>query len=175
MSENLTNKDLRIIRQNSKAVTIVHSRSGNTASVAMTLSEILQTDYFRIEGPEGIGNSFFSSPNRNKELLIKPESVELQNYSLVILGSPIWYWHPTAVIFSFIKKHNLANKKVILFYTFEGGVWKSAIAEWKVLVEKQGGFVIDVIEINRKVHKTKIEIDSEIKKIIESKKDYWLK
>ncbi len=173
-AEKIENKDLSIVRQNSKYVTIVHSRSGNTAVMARALSELLQTDYIRIEAPDGIGDSFFSSPNRNKIIEIKPKTVNLEKYSLVIIGSPIWYWYPTAVIYSFLKNNSLKDKKVILFYSYEGGISKAAVSEWQEMVKSSEGKVIDVIGINRKIFKSGKEIENEIKRIVEMKKNQWM-
>ena len=36
-------------------------------------------------------------------------------FKLVLIGGPIWYWHPNALTTSFIKSSDLHGKDVVLF------------------------------------------------------------
>ena len=170
----LTPADLKVVRPGASTLVVVHSRSGNTAFVGKTISELMSSDYIRLETPKGAGDSLLSSPNRNEDVEINPGKIDLKNYSLLFLGSPIWYWHANAYIYAFIKNNDCTGKKVVLFYTYEGGLTKDAIGEWSSLVQKQGGTVIDVIEINRRKLKTNDAMQAEVKTIIERKRSSWL-
>ena len=136
-------------RTAAKALVVVHSRTGNTASAAKKLAELLHGDFVHLEGPKGEGDNW-SAPKRSEQIPYSPPTVDLAPYELIVLGSPIWWYYPTAVIYSFIRNHNLAGKRVILLYTNEGGIRDGAMAEWTQLVESRGGKVIEMIAINRK-------------------------
>jgi flavodoxin len=172
-AQRLEPRDMSIIRPGATAIVVVHSRSGYTASLGLRISEIMGADYVRLETQQGTGNSFFSSPNRFDKVIVKPEKIDLAKYRLVFLGSPIWYWNPAAFIYTFIKNNDLSGKRVVLFYTFQGGISKSAIDEWKDQVKKQGGSVIDVIGINRNDYKTDDALKSAMREMAETHKSKW--
>lgn len=146
----ITAKDLAIRRPNATALVVVHSRTGHTARVGLTLSRLLNTDYVRLVVPRGAGDSYFRTPNRHDRVKYRPAQVDLDRYSLLFLGSPIWWYYPTAFIYRFIKRHDLTGKRVVLFYTYRGGIRAAAVPEWKRLVVLRGGKVVGVIAVNRK-------------------------
>lgn len=158
--------DYRLTRPGATSVVVVHSRSGNTALVAKLLADAAGATYLRLKAPEGTGDSLISSPNRNAEVAIEPRTVDLSAYRTVFLGTPIWFWHPAAPICTFIRANDLTGKHVVLFYTYQGGLAKTAIDEWKALVAKRGGTVVDVIGVNRKMHATDEALAAEVKSII---------
>jgi hypothetical protein len=102
--------------------------------------------------PAGSGDGFFRTPNRHKPVHYSAP-IDLAPYHLIFLGSPIWYWRPTAFIYAFVRDHDFSGKRVVLFYTNEGGLSKDALGEWRSLVESRGGRVVDVIGIDRKKDK----------------------
>ncbi len=169
----LTPRDLRIVRPGALSLVVVHSRTGNTASVGLQISEAMRSDYIRLKTPEKAGDNYMNSPNRNEDASIEPRNVDLRKYGLIFLGSPVWYWHANAFIYSFIRSNNLSGKKVVLFYTYEGGISKGAVDEWKSLVRKKGGNVIDVVSINRKGLKTPEALKLETEAIIAKNKSIW--
>ncbi|MCC6276123.1 MAG: hypothetical protein IT569_09715, partial [Leptospiraceae bacterium] len=59
-------------------------------------------------------------------------------------------------------------------YSYEGGISKAAVSEWQEMVKSSEGKVIDVIGINRKIFKSGKEIENEIKRIVEMKKNQWV-
>ncbi|MBI2571042.1 MAG: hypothetical protein HYV63_28895 [Candidatus Schekmanbacteria bacterium] len=140
---------MRIDRAGATALVVVHSRSGYTAEVALAIAQELRADYLRLSVPAGSGNGFFSTPNRHAEVGHSPSSVDLAAYSLVLVGSPIWYWHPSAFIYSFCRNLDLSGKRVVLFYTYEGGISRHALDDWKTLIANRGGIVAGVLGIDR--------------------------
>jgi flavodoxin len=165
---------MSITRPDANSLVVVHSRSGNTAKVGQIISEKLHTDYIRLDVPAGSGDSLFTFPNRNDSVEIKPLKVDMTRYQLVFLGSPIWAWHPTAFIYSFVKHNDFTSKKVVLFYTYRGGLAEDAVDEWKSLVEQHGGTVIDVIEVNSKTFNTDQALQSEVNTIITKHESLWM-
>ncbi len=169
----LTQRDLKIVRPQAKSLVVLHSRTGNTASVGLQISEAMRSDYIRLKTPEKAGDNYMNSPNRNNDSSIEPRIVDMKKYGVVFLGSPVWYWHPNVFIYTFIRSNDFTGKKVVLFYTYEGGISKDAVEEWKSLVQKKGGHVVDVVSINRKHLKTPQALQDETKAIIDKNKSIW--
>lgn len=144
--------ELRFDTQGATSVVVVYSRSGHTARAGRALAKHLGADYQRLtsRGTGHEGDSFFATPSADTLVPIEPEHLDLGRYRLVILGTPIWYWKPTALINSFIETADLRGKDVVLFYTNEGGISKQAVARWRERVEKRGGRVKAVLAIDRK-------------------------
>lgn len=53
-------------------------------------------------------------------------------------------------MYSFLKRHDLRGKRVVLFFTFESSLSKDALSEWTRLVEARGGRVVDVLAFDRR-------------------------
>jgi flavodoxin len=172
--QKLSPADMSITRPEASSIVVVHSRTGNTALMGQLISEKMNSDYVRLDVPEGSQDSIFSVPNRIENMETTPQRIDLSEYELVFLGSPIWFMHPTAFIYSFIKDNDFTSKKVVLFYTYEGGLAKNAIEEWKGLVRQSGGTVIDVIGIDRSDFKTDEELQAEVNVTIDKKKSLWM-
>ncbi|MBW2637674.1 MAG: hypothetical protein JRC86_09175 [Deltaproteobacteria bacterium] len=172
--QKLTPADMSITRSDASSIVVVHSRTGNTALMGQLISEEMNSDYIRLNVPEGSQDSVLSVPNRNEDMEITPQKIDLSEYELVFLGSPIWFMHPTAFIYSFIKSNDFNSKKVVLFYTYGGGLAKNAIEEWKGLVRQSGGTVIDVIGIDRSDFETDEALQSEVNLTIERQKSIWM-
>jgi hypothetical protein len=169
----ITAKDLAIRRPNATALVVVHSRSGYTTKVGLTVSRMLKTDYIRLVVPKGAGDSYFKTPNRHDRVKYRPAHVDLSRYNLVFLGSPIWWYYATAFIYRFIKKHDLTGKRVVLFYTYHGGIRKAAVPEWKRLVASRGGKVVGVIAVNRKKLKGQ-SVSGFTARIVAARKHAWV-
>src|SRR5262249_15233396 len=116
------------------------------------LADELGADYLRLQGRGGEGDSFFSTPSAGTHVEVRPARVDLDAYDLVLLGTPIWYWRPTALLLSFLRNtgSGLAGKQVVLFYTHQGGVSERAIRSWADRVGQAGARVIDVVGLDRR-------------------------
>ena len=141
---------LRLTRKGATTLVVVYSRSGSTAAMGLALARLLCADYLRLVGPRGAGDSLSKTPNRHTPVRIVPSHVDLSRYRLILLGSPIWYWRPTAMIYTFIRANRFAETRVVLFYTFRGGLSNDARAEWTRLVRTRGGTVVDFVGIDTK-------------------------
>ncbi len=172
-AQKVTPTDMSITRPGATSLVVVQSRTGNTARLGLYISEKMNADYIRLETPDGYGDSYLSYTSRKNEVPVKPLKVDFIKYKLVFLGSPIWYYHPTAFIYTFLRNNDLSGKKVVLFYTNQGGLGESSISEWKAAVQKQGGMVVDVIGIDRSGLKTDEEFPTKIKALVESHSPGW--
>ena len=174
-AQKLTPADMSIIRPNASSIVVVHSRTGNTAHMGQLISDAIHADYVRLDVPDGSQDSLISVSNRHENMEITPQKIDLSKYQLVFLGSPIWFMHPTAFIYSFIKKNDFNSKNVVLFYTYGGTIADDAVGEWKGLIHQRGGTVIDVIGIKRSSSKTNETLDVEVNAIIDRQKSIWMK
>jgi flavodoxin len=173
-AQQLTPSDMSVKKSDASSLVVVHSRSGNTAKLGQAISEKMRADYIRLEVPAGSGDSLLDFPNRNETVAIKPLKVDMSKYQFVFLGSPIWAHHPTAFIYTFVKNNDFTSKKVVLFYTYNGGISSDAMKEMKSLVEKQGGTVIDAFGMNSRYFDMEGTARSEMNAAINQHEYLWI-
>ena len=143
--------ELRTSVPGATTLVVVYSRSGNTAQMARSFADVLAADYVRLQAPGGAPGSYLSAPSWTSRVQIAPEKIDLAPYRLVLVGGPIWQWHPNAVTASFIQASDFTGKDVVLFYTFQGGKMSTETEEqWKRMVTDRGGRVLEIIGIDRK-------------------------
>jgi flavodoxin len=91
-----------------KACVLYISRTGNTKRLAQAIADLLKAPVF--------------------DLAIAPESSIVQDFDLLVIGTPVMGLHPTPEVHSFVKRlPDGAGKKTILFCTYaikQGGTLK---------------------------------------------------
>jgi len=173
-AEVVRSEDLQVTRPDADAIVVVYSRTGNTARAAMAMAELLGADYVRLLGQPGDGDGYLSTPSAYDVVQIEPERIDLSPYRLVVLGTPIWYWRPTAHINTFIQSNDFDDKDVVLFFTYEGGVSEDALVEWQGLVQSRGGTVLDVFGIDRDELAEDETVSDRALSEARSRRDRWL-
>ena len=141
---------LRSTTPGATALVVVYSRTGHTARAGRAIARVLGADYLRIQGTGREGGSLASTPSAWTPVPVQPASLDVSRYRLVILGTPIWYWKPSALAVSFSERLDLRGKDVVLFHTNQGGVRAAGLAEWRRRIERRGGRVRDLIGLDRK-------------------------
>jgi len=76
-------------------------------------------------------------------------ALDLAPYDWIFLGSPIWWFRPSPPLWKFVEGIGLAGKKVVLFNTFNSRFKDAEIAEFRALVERKGGRLIDHVYVRR--------------------------
>ncbi len=120
-----------------KKLVVYFSASGTTKTVAELLAEILGADLWEIkpEQPYSEADLKWTNPlaRCNREKIGKkdvPVSGKIENwneYDLVYLGFPIWYYCAPIVVNTFCKGYDWTGKNVSLFATSGGsGIGKTA-------------------------------------------------
>lgn len=158
-----------------KKLVVFYSLSGNTEVVAKTIAKELKADLCRVEEIRK-RNRFLAyltgsfAAMRDKCSEIKPVALNVHDYDLIFLGSPIWASRPVPAINAFINDTNFKNKKVIAFFTMGGSRYVKAINNITVKVEKRSGIITDsfAIKVNKKnsdaiVKETKKTIKSHLR------------
>jgi len=112
-----------------KILVVYYSLQGYTREVAKRIAEATNADIFEIEPlkPYSTLSAYTigilhaqtkATPN------IKEQVVNLGDYDVIFIGSPIWAFTMAPPVMTFIKQHNLSEKIVIPFCTHMGNLGK---------------------------------------------------
>jgi flavodoxin len=125
-----------------KTAVIYYSYDGNCALAAEILKAELNADIFRIETIDSKKRKgfFLYAWGGNQVIFgikppIKPLSVDVGAYDLVIMGCPVWAGSPAPAIGSFLSKNKMTGKKIALFCCHAGGKGK-ALDKFKALLSE---------------------------------------
>ena len=106
-------------KNNSSAIVLYYSRTGDTRVVANTIREVLDGDLQEIKdlkdysGLKGFIIGMKAVTNKVKAE-ITPEKLDLGSYDLIVICSPCWGMHFTPAITTFMATMDFKDKKVVL-------------------------------------------------------------
>jgi flavodoxin len=116
----------------SKVLILYYSFEGSTKKIAEYLANNLQVDIKRVEPVNELKSKGFSKflwggsqVIMKKTPEIKVLNINIDDYDLIILGSPIWAGNFAPPIYTMFEKGLIKNKKIAYFYCHEGGASKS--------------------------------------------------
>ncbi len=117
---------------NKKILTVYYSNGGHTKEVAQKLSSIVGGDIKEIQLNEQYPNNMFTMSKIVRKQMKQgylPEinDIDISNYDIVFVGSPIWNFSISLPIKTFLKNNNFGNKTLIPFFTYSGGANKNKI------------------------------------------------
>ena len=128
-----------------KTLVAYFSASGNTASLAKRVAEAAKADLFEIKPVEPYTDADLKWTNPlarcNKEKIGKknvPIADRVQNldeYDLILIGFPVWYYGAPNIIETFVKSYDFSGKKVALFATSGGSDIKKAPGKLQPLMK----------------------------------------
>ena len=115
----------------SKTLVAYFSASGVTKSVAERIAKTAGADLFEIEPakPYAAADLNWNDKNSRSTLeandptcrpAIASKPLELDEYSTIYLGFPIWWYVAPAIIKTFLESQSFAGKKIVLFATSGG-------------------------------------------------------
>jgi flavodoxin len=121
-----------------KSLVVYYSRAGNTRFVAQEIAAELGSDVEEvIDLKRREGTMGWVSAGRdamgNRETEIGETKKNLDDFDLIVIGTPIWAWSPSAPIRTYIRKHNFAGRKVALFFTLDNKP-RQAVEKTKTLM-----------------------------------------
>ncbi|MGN0014833.1 MAG: flavodoxin [Candidatus Gastranaerophilaceae bacterium] len=125
-----------------KILTVYYSNSGNTKCVAQNINFIVGGDIKEIQLIENYPNNIFKmSKIVRKQIkdgyLPQINNIDISNYDIVFVGSPIWNFSLSLPTKVFLKNNNFENKTIIPFITYSGGSNRTKIVnEFKDLTNK---------------------------------------
>jgi len=105
-----------------------YSYGGSTALVAGHLKSTLNADTLEIKtvdqkkrwGPGKFLWPIFISMKKKKPAL-KPFTLDIKKYDLIILGGPVWAGKPSVVLTTFLEQAKITGKKIALYCCHAGG------------------------------------------------------
>jgi len=121
-----------------KSLVVYYTRTGNARFAAETIAAEIGADVEEIVDMKNRSGKLAyltggSDARRGKETEIAPTKKSPADYDLLIVGTPVWASRPSPAVTTYLKKNNLAGKKVALFFT-QGGKKPSAIDQTKALI-----------------------------------------
>jgi flavodoxin len=111
-----------------KTLIVYYSYDGNSAFIAQELKSALGADCLRLEPADekrrkGLVKIVWGATQvlskRFPEL--KPFDCRLDDYDLIVLGTPVWAGSPAPALQSFLQKTALQGKKIGVFVCHAGG------------------------------------------------------
>lgn len=132
-----------------KAIIIYYSLTGKTALVATTAAKVLDADVRRIDEVKirKIPSVYFFgslAAMTNKSSRIKPLDFNVDNYDLILVGSPVWAGKPAPAVNTFIAETAFKGKDVVTFCTAFGDLKETEVSfkNLTTKVAKKSGKVI---------------------------------
>ena len=112
---------------NKRRIVIYHSYSGHTKMIANIIKKKLDCDVLELEPKYEFSSDYdevvkeYQNNEKDKSTVdIKDSNINLDNYDVIIIGSPVWWYSITPVVREFLKENNLEGKTVIPFATNAG-------------------------------------------------------
>jgi len=125
-----------------KTLVAYFSATGRTAKAAELLADALGADIHEIQPKDPytradlnwLNKKSRSSVEMNNKS-IRPEilesNVKIEEYKVVFLGFPIWWYVAPTIINTFLETHDFSGKKIILFATSGGSKFGKTVEELK--------------------------------------------
>jgi flavodoxin len=131
----------------SKAIVLYYSRTGDTRVVARTIQEALDCDLQEIvdlkdrSGIKGFWGGMKDVTNKVKAD-IKPETLDLDAYQLIVICSPVWGMHFSPAITTCMSTMDFKDKKIVLAAVARMNMKAEKLEELKQGISSKGGEVI---------------------------------
>jgi len=122
-----------------KALVVYYSRTDRTRVVAEKIAQELGAEIEEvIDSKKRFGMMALMKASLDamisKETKISSPTKPIELYDLIVVGTPVWFNRPTPATRTYLKKNNLAGKRVALFCTNEGSGAETAIKKMKELL-----------------------------------------
>ncbi len=131
----------------SKIIVVYYTFEGSTKSMAELLTQHLNADLLELKPVKELKSKGFSKfilggfqVMIGKKPELKPLNKNLDEYDIILVGSPIWAGTYTPPIKSLLEEDYIKGKKVAYFYTHQGGD-KKAVDKAKAVIERDNIFI----------------------------------
>ena len=129
----------------SKKLVAYFSASGVTAKVAELLADAVGADIHEIKPKVPYTKADLNWMDKKSrstiemaDKKIRPEiaesNVRIEEYDVVFLGFPIWWYVAPTIINTFLEKYDFSGKKIVLFATSGGSKFGNTVEELKISV-----------------------------------------
>lgn len=110
-----------------KTLIVYYSHSGNTKTIAERIEKACGADIARIETVKaytGTEDEVSAQGQREVNSKFKPEikplSVDVKDYDLIIIGTPTWWYTMAPAVLTFLSANDFSGKTVVPFMTNAG-------------------------------------------------------
>lgn len=134
-----------------KVLVVYFSETGNTGKLAKLISDEVGGDFRRIETvkPYPTGQELFDYTKNERDEDARPElkdlEVNMDDYDVVFVGYPIWWYTLPMPIYTFFDKYDFDNKIIVPFNNHKGsgdGGTYSTIKDWEKNAKVLDGLAI---------------------------------
>ncbi|HOX96867.1 MAG TPA: flavodoxin [bacterium] len=141
-----------------KSLIVYYSHSGSTEKLSKELQTLLNADVLKLQPDPDLGNpSFLNYIKGGWHVLRKHlpkltnKQVNIDDYDLIAIGTPVWFGSFTPAIRSFLKDNPIKNKKLVLFANHRGGLGNTFSALEKAIgIDKNQNQIISEFALNHK-------------------------
>lgn len=159
-----------------KTAILYYSYSGFTRKLAETMAAAVDADLIELKLKEELlkkNQVLISIIKGGAQAILKakPELLNtdfaLENYDLVIIGTPVWAWTFSPPLRTFFESYKLAKQKIALFATHHGkpgnvlSNMEAELPDAEIVAKRE--FLNDVDKANRSVSNSKLWIKSFVK------------
>lgn len=159
-----------------KILTIYYSKSGHTEELAKKIHEALGGDMASITAKKTYAVSYGMTvlqagfdKLRSRRPDIEEIPCHLDDYDILILGAPTWYFTMAPAMQVFLDTHDFRGKKVYTFST-DGGQPKNTLSDFRKKLEEKGARVAGQFHVSYKKN-NRLTGDEEIERWIEGLKE----
>jgi flavodoxin len=147
-----------------KTLIVYYSRTGKTRFVAEKVASELKADMEEVIDLKNRSGRFSFlkagyDATRGNETEIGEIKKTLDDFDLIVIGTPVWNSRPASAISTYLKRNDFAGKKVAVFCTNEGMGEEKAVERTKALISN--GDIVGELVVS-KVFENKEENDSKI-------------
>ena len=125
-----------------KSLVAYFSASGVTKGMAQKLAEVTGSEIYEIQPAVPYTSADLDWLDRNSRTTLemrdknsRPEikdiDAKIENYDVIFLGFPIWWYIAQTIINTFLEKYDFSNKKIVLFATSGGSGFGEAVKHLK--------------------------------------------
>ena len=136
---------------------IIFSSNKKTKFISQIIQEKIESEIVEIKDlnkKSGILGNIKNNYNalRSNNTDIYPETIDLNGYDLIIVGSPSTFGGISPSISTFIENNSFKNKKVVIFTTTNSRQGYDVLKHMKKKIEKNGGIILNsfIMRVNNK-------------------------
>jgi len=172
----------RTSKEPAKTLVVVYSRTGNTLSAAKEVAKYFDADLLKIEAPQygrNLKGQQLAAKHADEEVTTTPiqhDPINLNQYDLIFLCSPTWWYRPAIPLWSFVENHDFKGKPVFLIMTGNSRKTDEKTGKFETLVEEKNGNLLDVLFIRRgRIYwqKTPEQVNKEVIDALKERKEMW--
>jgi len=130
-------------KEPTKTLVVVYSRTGNTLGAAKEIARYFDADVLKIEALQysrDMKGQLLAAKHADEEITttpIKHDPVDLNQYELIFLCSPTWWYRPAIPLWSFVENHAFEGKRVFLKMTGNSRMTEERTGKLGILVKEK--------------------------------------